>query len=548
MKKSFKKGIALASAIIMSGGALAACGGTGGGTAETTTTAASQTTTAASGGSTTAASTTAASTSTGKTLRIGELWAIDGIDPVSDGTLMKEKALVTEVLCEVDDSFGLKPGLAESWENKDEKTWVFKLKEGVKFHDGTDMKAEEAAWSIMNALEKNPTTQTSTKIEKAEATGDYELTITTSEPNAELPEFMHLSNMAIIAKSTYDSSGNLATPIGTGPFKVEEFNNATGVLSLIRNDDYYGEKTSLDKVTLSGMTDANTRAMALEAGEIDFTCDLPFNELDRLDSLDNVRVEKYDTARIYAAKLNCGDLFSDVKVRQALSYGIDRETISSKVLNGAGTPAKNIFTENMGWCDTSIDGSTYDVEKAKSLMEEAGWTDSNGDGIRDKDGREFEFTLLTYTERPGLPLIAEAMQSQLKEIGMKVNVSTMDNSAINERQENGEWGISLSGLATAMAPSSLYFLNNNYSTSKTEALGYKNEEFDKLLAEGAAAFDTNERYEISKKIQKLAMEELPLVVVCNYGVAYGFNDKVQNFKFNPTAHDYMWNTDITITD
>ena len=548
--KNFKKGIALASVMIMSGGALAACGGGGGGESANatmaSTTAASGSTTAA---TTTAASTTAAaSTSTGKELKIGELWAIDGIDPVSDGTLVKEKALVTEVLCEVDDSFGLQPGLAESWENKDENTWVFKLREGVKFHDGTDMNAEAAAWSIMNTIEKNPTTQTSSKVEKAEATGDYELTITTSEPNAELPEFMHLSNFAIIAKSTYDSSGNMVSPIGTGPFKVEEFNNATGVLSLVRNDDYYGNATQLDKVTISGMTDANTRAMALESGEIDFTCDLPFNELDRLDALDNVRVEKYDTARIYATRLNCATLFSDKKVRQATSLAIDRQTISDKVLNGAGSPAKNIFTENMGWADTSIDGSVFDLEKAKSLMEEAGWTDTDGDGIRDKDGEPFEFTLLTYTERPGLPLIAEAMQSQLKELGMKVNVSTMDNSAIKERQENGEWGMSLSGLATAMAPSSLYYLNNNYPSEKSEPYGYTNSEFDDLLAKGAAAFDTQERYEISKQIQQLAMEELPMIYICNYGVAYGFNDKVHNFKFNPTAHDYMWNTDITIDD
>ena len=529
----FKRLSASVLALLMAG-SLAACGGTADNAASETA----------------AASTAAASTSDSgeKVLKIGELWAIDGIDPVSDGTLIKEKAAVTEVLVEVNDQFELQPALATKWENKDEKTWVFTLREGVKFHDGTDMNAEAVAWSIKNALEQNPTLVTTTKIEEAKATGDYEVTITTSEPNAELPEFMHLSNMCIIAQSSYDKDGNMATPIGTGPFKVEEFNQSTGVLTTVRNDDYYGEKPELTRVVISGMTDPNTRAAALESGEVDFTCDLPFNEVDRLDALDNVRIEKYDTARIYAAKLNCGTLFKDKNVRKAFSLAIDRETISKNVLYGCGTPAKNIYTENMAWDNTSIDGSVYDLEQAKSLMAKAGWSDSDNDGILDKDGTPFEFTLLTYPERPGLPLIAEAMQSQLKELGMKVNVSTMDWSAMSERMENGEWGVALSGSATAMAPSSLYYLNNNYSSEQLASCGYKNKKFDKLLAKGASTFDTDARYKVSQQIQALAMDELPLVYICNYGVAYGFNEKVQNFKFNPTAHDYMWNTDITITE
>ena len=549
----FKKGVfsklTVAAVIVGAAGSLAACGGSGGSDTSTATT------TAASGGSTTAATTAASTTSAsssgssssaGKILRIGELWAIDGIDPVSDGTLIKEKALVTEVLVEVNEKFELLPGLAKKWENKDENTWVFTLESGVKFHDGTDMDAEAVAWSINNTIEKNPTTQTSSKISKAEATGTDEITITTSEPNAELPEFMHLSNFGIIAKSSYDSGGNMDIPIGTGPFKVKEFNSATGAFSTERFEDYHGSASSIDGVYMTGMTDANTRAMALESGEIDFTCDLPFNELDRLDALDNVRVEKYDTARVYNISLNCNDLFKEKDVRQATSLAIDRKTISEKVLNGCGTPSKNIFTENMAWNDPDIDASGFDLEKAKSLMDQAGWKDTNGDGIRDKDGREFEFTLMTYTERPGLPLIAEAIQSQLKELGMKVNVSTMDWSAMSERQKNGEWGMSMSGSATAMAPSSIYFLNNNYNSEKLAAIGYSNPEFDSLLAEAGKTFDTEARYEISRKIQRLAMEELPLIYVCNYGVAYGFNENVKNFKFNPTAHDYMWNTDITI--
>ena len=480
-----------------------------------------------------------------KVLKIGELWAITSL---SLGTTTKEKILVTETLVNVDPNFKLVPALATDWENVDDLHWVFNLRDDVTFHDGSKMDADAVVWAIMSDIEKNPTLVTNNKIEKAEATGEYQVTITTSVPNAELPEYMEQAGMSIVTPDSYDAEGNMVLPIGTGPFKMESFDVSTGVVTIVRNDDYYGDKPSLDKVTLTGMTDANTRANALESGEIDFTCDLPFNQIERLDALDNVRVELYDTARVYAAKLNCNGFFGDKLVRQAVSLAIDRETISSKVLFGAGTPAKNIYTPNMAWCDTNIDASTFDLEKAKDLMAQAGWADSDGDGILDKDGQPFTFTIITYTERPGLPLIAEALQAQLKELGMDVKVSTMENSAINDEMAKGEWGMYLAGLATAQAPSSVWFMNNNYNEKSLSDIGYSNPKFTELLDKCTATFDTEGRYAISKEIQALAMEELPMIYVCNYGCAYGFNEKVQNFVFNPTAHDYMWNTDIEIVD
>lgn len=482
-----------------------------------------------------------------KVLRIGELWAITDIDPSYDGTILKEKAMVIEVLCDVDESFNLIPCLATDWKNVDENTWEFNIKQGVKFHDGSDLNAEAVVWSLTNALEKDPTEVTKTKIDTVTATGDYEVTIKTSEPNAEIPEYMHMSSMGIVAKSSYDSNGKLIAPIGTGPFKVDNFDVSTGVLTTVKNEDYYGTIPTIDKVTMTGMTDASTRAMALESNEIDFTCDLPYNQLEHLSSLDNVKIEKYDTARVYCIDLNMNSpLFQDKNVRHAISMAIDRNTIANDVLYGCGTPAKNMYTENMAWCNKDIDGSAFDLEQAKKLMTDAGWADSDGDGILDKNGTPFEFTIITYTERPGLPLIAEAMQAQLGELGIKVNVTTMENSGINEHITSGkEWGMYLSGSATCMTPSCVYFLNNKYRGT-TNKYGYASSEMDALLDKCLKTFDTEERFAVSKEIQALAMDELPIIYVCNYGVAYGFSSRVSNFKFNPTAHDYMWNVDIAI--
>ncbi len=409
------------------------------------------------------------------------------------------------------------------------------------------MTPDTVAWSLSNALTQNPTLVTQTKISGVTASGENQITITTAEPNAEIPEYMHLSGFGIVAKSSYDGSGKLKLPVGTGPYKAEDFNISTGVLKTTRFDSYYGEKPTVKNVVITGMTDASTRAFSLESGEIDFTCDIPFNKIDALDKLDNVRVEKYDTARTYAINLNCNDLFADKNVRKATSLAIDRKAISEKVLYGCGTPSKSMYTSNMAWCNDEIDASAFDLEKAKQLMADAGWKDTDGDGYLEKDGKKFAFTLVTYTQRPGLPLIAEALQAQLKELGMKVSVSTMDSSAIKEYISDGkEWGMYLSGLATCMTPSCIYFLKNNYYSSNSAKYGYSSKEMDALIDKCTTQFDTAQRYETSKEIQKLAMEDLPMIYVCNYGVTYGFNERVTNFKFNPTAHDYMWNVDIKL--
>ncbi len=536
MRKNFKTALSLGLAVAMIIGATACGGGN-----------APASSGASSAGS--AASSTSANANE-KVLRIGELWDIKTIDPVSDGTLMKEKASVGECLVEVDDHFGLREGLATKWTNPEPTKWVFTLRSGVKFSNGDAMDAKAVVWSLENAFKQNPTHTTKTNIDKIEATGDLEITVTTKTPNAEIPEYFHTAGLCIIHPDSY-KNGEMALPIGTGPFKVESFDASTGVLTLVKNDNYWGNKPALDKVVLTGMSDSSTRALALESGQIDFTCDLPFNEIDRLNKLDNAYVESYDTARVYSAYFNCKDeKFADKNVRHAISMAIDRETISKEVLFGAGTPAKNMFNENMAWNNEKVDGSKFDKAQAVSLLEKAGWKDTDGDGVLDKNGKKFEFTIYTYPERPGLPLIAEAMQAMLQEVGIKTKVVTQPSGTFSKevRDSGDEWGMYLAAMASCMVPSCYNFLDNQYNTANSKPYGYENPKFDELINKAKAEFDTQKRYEISREIQALAEDELNIMYICNYGVSYGFSKKVSNFKFNPTAHDYEWNTDISIAD
>ncbi|HBT20560.1 MAG TPA: peptide ABC transporter substrate-binding protein [Peptococcaceae bacterium] len=482
-------------------------------------------------------------------LTIGEMWAIDNIDPAADGTLLKEKALIVETLVECKPNFELKPGLAISWENVDGTTWKIKLRKGVRFHDGSLMTAEAVKWSLERALSINPKNQSFTKIKSIEAADDYTLIIKTVEPNADLPASLHYSNTAIISPNSVDQKGNLVKPIGTGPFKLKQWDPGTGELEAVKNENYWGGAPKLDRIVIRPLPDPNTRALAVEKGEIDFTCDPPYNELDRLSSMDDLNVEFHQTARNYILEMNLKRApFSDLKVRKAISYAIDREAIVKHVLFGCGAPAKGPFMPGMAWTNENLKGYPYDPEKAKQILADAGWKDTNGDGVIDKDGKPFKVTLMTYSQRPGLPPMAQSLQAQLKKVGIDVKIEVMEWGAISERVKKGAWDMKLGASATAMIPTPSYYLQVLYYSKNNPDTGYHNAKVDQLIEACMSSYDKQEKYELSKQVQEIVEDELPVITIAHYGVAVVMKDKVKGYEFNPTAHDYMLTTEVFVEE
>lgn len=485
----------------------------------------------------------------GKTLVIGELWAVDNVDPATGGTLLKEKALVVETLVECKPNFELIPGLAESWKKIDDKNWEIKLKDGVKFHDGTPLTAQAVKWSLDRAIKVNPKILTYTQISNINPVDDKTLLITTSKPNGDFPASLHFSNTAIISRSSVDQEGKLVKPVGTGPFKFEEWNKATGEITLVKNADYIGGAPKVDRVLIKPIPDPNTRAMALEKGEIDFTCDPPYNELERLSSLKGIKVEKHQTARNYELEMNLKkEPFNDLRVRRAISHAIDKEALVQHVLFGCGAPAKGPFMPGMAWTNGDLKGYPYDTAKARELLTEAGFKDSDGDGILEKNGQPLKISLLTYPQRPGLPPMAQALQDQLKKVGIDVKVEIMEYGAITQRAEAGNWDMRIVARATAMIPTPAYYGQILYHSEMNKELSYHNEKVDQLIEACSASFDDAEKYRLAREMQKLVEEDLPVITLAHYGVAVAMKDTVEGYVFNPTAHDYNFTSEVQLKE
>jgi len=482
------------------------------------------------------------------TLRVGEMWDITTLDPAAGGgTTIGEKADITETLVGANPDFSLKPELATSWYQVDNLTWVFNLRNDVYFQDGTKMTADDVKWSLDRVISLDPVVTNLVNLDNITVINDTAIMIKTKSENLMLPAVLNYPDTGIIAKSSLDANGNFSKPVGTGAYKFESFGQTTHVLTVVKNDLWWNGTPGLDTLVLTPITDPNTRAMAIESGEIDFTCDVPYNEVPGIAQMPGYTVEKYNKARMYMLVLNLNESsLGDLKVRQAISDAIDRQAIAQNVLYGMGSPAAGPFMSTMAWTNTSLTPYTINLTDANALLDEDGWVNGT-DGIREKNGQKLSFTLLTFPNRPGLPPMAEAIAAELKDIGVSVQVQVETSGAISAQVSTGVWDMELTTYATAMVPDPGYILKELYTTNGTYNSGkYSNPQLDALIANASDTKDLNERYQLYEEAQSIVYEQQPIILVDYYGSDIVMKNYVKGFVNDPTSHDYNINPEIYI--
>ncbi|MDE2519035.1 MAG: ABC transporter substrate-binding protein [Methanocorpusculum sp.] len=464
------------------------------------------------------------------------------------GTLITEKIIITETLVATGEDFSLKPNLAESWKMINDTTWEFKLREDVKFHNGDEMTAADVKFSIENINTKQPGRTTLIDYRDSEIVNKYTIRIRTNTMNPLLPAALHSPDTAIISPKSYDANGEYVTTIGTGPMKLASFNEQTGEIVVVRHDQWWGGTSTIEKIINRGYPNPNTRAMIIENHDVDMTFDPPYSEVARLDAIEGIDVLKFNTPRTYKLDLNFDHApLDDLNVRKALAYAVDRQGIVDNVLYGVGSVATGPFLPTMAWANTSLVPYTYNQTLAKQYLADAGWTDTNGDGYVDKDGKKLRFKLLTYTERPGLVPMLEAISSNLKDIGIEVEEIAMETGAISPMLAEGDWDMYLIAANLAMVPDPEYVLKTWYTTDGTTNRGhYSNTEVDRIVAEGHNLITPKERYAHFRTAEGIVYDEVATINVAYYGVAIIMWDNVQGFTYDPTAHDYRLSPFMTV--
>ena len=492
-----------------------------------------------------------AENSDGKTLTLIYPSDITSLDPINDATMLKEVAGVLETLVNVDSDFNLQPGLAESWKRLDDTTWEFKLKKGVKFHDGTDFNAEAVKWCFERTMENSDSFASYTSIASVEVVDDYTVKFISSEPTGEIPEALTNVIAVIYAKSSVAEDGEFLQPVGTGYFKYADFDVSTGTFKCDVFDEYWGEKpeSSIQTRVVKAISDSSTRSLAVQNGEADIATDTPFSDLQTLKGNDDLTVKQFNTARTYFYSYNLNkDYLSDPNVRKALIYAINTEELVKDVLLGVGGVPHGIFMDDVKWNNPDVNAYGYDVEMAKKLLDDAGFVDSDNDGIREYKGEEVQLHIITGSRRPGNGLIVQATQGYFAAIGIDAVAEVLDGNVQSEAVNNGEFDLTLNSAATGYIPSASYSLRQYYHSESNNAkcIGYSNPELDKLIDECRNMEDSEEKNEVSRQAQMIAQDDVAIYTVALYGGVFVMNKDIEGFSYSAAVHDFVvpYTTDI----
>ena len=447
---------------------------------------------------------------------------------------------VYETLVRLDTDLKIQPGLAESWETPDDgRTWVFHLRKGIKFHDGTPFNATAVVFSYSNkSFVRKVTLRT---VDRVEALDEYSVKFVSKRP---IPVSHYITHVAwpIMSPTCVDGKGEFVKPIGTGPFKFEKQIKDQEVV-LVRNDDYWGEEPTLEKIIFKVIPEVGTRVMALETKEVDMIMKVPEFEVSRLEVEPNIEVYRKLTTFTDFLQFNCEkEPFNDTKVRKAVAYAVDTEKLVKTVLEGVGESANGRpLSSVMLYSKPDLELYKYDPEKTKKLLLEAGWKDTDGDGIVDKDGKPFKVSLLVergaWTPPRFIPM-SEAIQGALRKGGIDVEMQVLEPGAVIKLEREGNFDMILrTGYFVWGSYPRHFFLHY----SKCPYGHYKNEEYDRLVDLADSTVDTKEQEKLYHELQNMVIEEVPAFYLVHEEKIVAANSYVKGYTI--TAEDPWLNLD-----
>ncbi len=439
--------------------------------------------------------------------------------------------------------------LAKSYSiSKDNKVITFKLRKNVKWQDGAKFTADDVVFTYN--LIMDPKTPTAYRgdyelVKKVEKVNDYEIKVYYKRPFAPA---LSSWTVSILPSHLLKGKNILKTPlsknpVGTGPFKFKKW-EVGQLVELASNHDYFNGRPYLNGYIYKIIPDTATMFLELKGGKIDIMGLTPIQYRRQTETKffkENFRKFCYPVFSYTYLGFNLKNpLFKHKKVRQAISYAINKKEIVEGVLLGLGTVATGPYRPDMWYYNKNVKRYNYNPEYAKKLLKEEGWIDSNNDGILDKNGKKFEFTILTNQGNNNRLKTAEIIQRRLKKVGIKVHIRVIEwASFINEFIDKRRFQAVILGWSTGIDPDQ-YDIWHSSKTGPKELnfISYKNKEVDKLLEEGRLTFDIQKRKKIYFKFQEILAEDAPYVFLYIPYSLVILDKRFRNVKLAPAGIQY----------
>jgi peptide/nickel transport system substrate-binding protein len=438
----------------------------------------------------------------------------------SDSASGEIVGMVFNALVKYDKFIELTGDLARSWEIKDDGlTIIFHLRRNVKWHDGSPFTAEDVRFTYEKLIDPNVPTPYSGDFKKVrflEVLDPYTIKITYKEP---FSPGLASWGMAVMPKHILENENLLTSsfsrsPIGTGPYKFKRWKSAERI-DLVSNQEYFEHTPYIDRYIYKVISDPSTMFLELETENIDSMglSPLQYKRLTDTSHFNkNYRKFRYPSfGYTYMAYNLKNELFTDKRVRRAINYAVDKKEIIDGVLLGLGRICTGPFIPESWAYNENVKPCPFDASRARGLLKEAGWIDSDGDGWLDKAGEIFEFTLLTNQGNTLRIKTAEIIQRRLKEVGIKVNIRVLEWAVfINEFVDKKRFEAIILGWSLSRDPD-CYDIWHSSKTRPGEFnfISYSHSSVDKLLIEGRRTFDKERRKEIYHKIHEVLYDEQP---------------------------------------
>jgi len=437
----------------------------------------------------------------------------------------------------------ISPALAISYGLVDNNTWEFKLRKGVRFHNGDPFTAKDVKFSLERLVDpatKNPFRSLYATIKETTIIDDYTIRIRTTKPDPLLEKRLCLS--AWIIPSAYIQKHGiekfLKKPIGTGPFKFVKWIK-NDYLSMEAFKEYWGGAPKVGKVIFKPIPEVASRMAALELGEADIVTNIPPFLIPQLKAKEGINIQSILSGRIIFANLNTREdgqePLKKKMVRQALNYAVDKRLIVEKLLRGSGTERATILTNYHFGFDPELKPYPFDPEKARELLAKAGY------------GNGFELDFVTPSGRYLMDKeVSEAICGMLNKVGIKTNLRVM---------ETGTWIQSFLGRKLKGA----YLLGwgnmfddaegtySNFFVEENPVCIYKTptaSEAERLTKEARTEMNKEKRKAIYTEIQKITFEDAPMIFLFQLKDNYGVRDRVKGFK--GIGREVIWLHDVSV--
>lgn len=472
------------------------------------------------------------------------------------------QSMIYEPLVSYEEGGEIEPHLAESWTvSEDGREYTFKLREGVQFTDGSSLTSEvvkknfDAVLANKNSHSWLGVINVLDKIEVVD-----ELTFKMVLTQAYYPALQDLAvvrPVRMLGESGFpedgDTSKGITEPVGTGPWVLDEYKTDEYAV-FTRNPDYWGESPELEEVTIKIIPDAETRVLAFEKGELDLIYGEGVVSMDSFNYLKESGEYTTDLSDPVATRTmlvnSTSEKLSDLNVRLALHHGFNKEAMVEGITLGLEEKADSILSSNFPYADEEIKAIEYDVEKAASYLDEAGWKLESGSSVREKDGQPLELELIYDKTDPIQKAMAETLQAEWTALGVKLNIAGLELTEQIERRKAGNFDLDFwYNYGAPYDPHSMINVvaENGWGVSEAHSNLSMKTELDEQVHEALATTDETERQELYGSILNTLQEQSVFIPISYMKKTVVYQNDIESFEFPANRDEHPFN-DISINN